>query len=190
MAKSLNKSNKYNRLTASSNKDFAVVFNWLSDKLNSNGEIMFITIKPHYVTKDRISMAKEADNILKRFFRSLMGRHWQKRFARKEVDIFGVIEQGKTGALHFHILFNAVDYSYQQIVTVFRGVSRYIKCDIGTKKYGQFKARFDNRNYNKDIVVSKVYNKEGAIEYCMKELGIYGEKIRSENIMTFSDLFS
>jgi hypothetical protein len=184
MASFLDKYNKYSKLGGGFMDNFVVMSNWFKEVLGSEQDGVFITIKEYSPYINRMQVEKTIQYVMSKLFRELIGRGWYK----KQLKFIGFVEKGRNNCLHTHIICNIGEYSFQEVVDSFHRLSTHIKFDIGSK-YKQEFVFSNKRRFNKNIVLSNIYCKEGLYSYCAKELNLKSKNINTDNLITYNMLF-
>ena len=148
--------------------------------------LFFITIRFQNEKSD-LDKAKEATRvIMARVLFKLQGRYWYKKPCK---GVY-VIENGKYGRLHTHIILNIGNRTMEQLDLALKKVkenwSRTNICYDLTDDVREI----TNFNLNKNhLVVMPVYDLSGLIEYILKEFCWSSNHIDFENFYTEQQIF-
>ena len=129
----------------------------------------FLTLQlPENLKTENVRMSKKHLRvIMKSFEKKLLGRHWNKR----HLKFICFAEHGTSDKLHYHILFNHMHYSEQELY------------DAINKVIYMQKLPYYCINLKKIDVTT-----ENVVSYCVKEIGFTNDW-DAENIITSHDLF-
>jgi hypothetical protein len=177
-------------------KNRVLIIEWMKRNLDyrpNTDNAYFITLR--YQTSTKPKDYEDARNKLRVIMRSLYFQMFGRKWLKKLPKSMCVIEKGKRGYLHAHMVVNLRDIESEELLFYFEKtqyIYAWLNIQFSYWKNKQERDAHKGQNYIpkfNDIVIEPVYDINRLMQYITKEFNFKRKKILFDNVFNEGMLF-